>query len=994
VAAASDQALLEAALSTPAGQRKDLGGEMAKAYNPKLVEAAWYAWWEKCGFFTPANGSSKPKFVIVIPPPNVTGALHIGHALTNSIQDTIVRWRRMGGYETLWVPGTDHAGIATQTVVEKKLLRERGVTRQQLGREAFLKEVFVWKEQYGDTICSQLRRLGSSLDWSRERFTMDAMLSEAVQAAFIQLHSKGLIYRENRLVNWCCALKTAISDIEVDYVELTGCTKMKVPGHKELVEFGAITSFAYKLEDGSEIVVATTRPETMLGDTAVAVHPEDPRYTHLHGKFVLHPFVDRRIPIITDAELVDMSFGTGAVKITPAHDPNDFASGKRHSLEFINILSEDGKINETGGAAFCGMLRFEARTAIVAALEAKGLLRGKADNPMRLGLCSRSKDVIEPMMKPQWWVSCAGMAADAAAAVRSGEMQITPVEQNATWFRWLDNIRDWCVSRQLWWGHRIPAYYILLEEEASAGGGTPGGASERLDRWVVAADAPSALAAAQLRFPGSKVSVSQDEDVLDTWFSSGIFPFSVFGWPNQTADLRDFYPTSLLETGHDILFFWVARMVMMGLALTGTVPFKQVYLHAMVRDAHGRKMSKSLGNVIDPVHVIEGISLPALHATLESGNLEASEVQKAKAGQTTDFPDGIAECGTDALRFALVAYTSQGRDINLDIQRVVGYRHWCNKLWNATRFAMMNLGEGFRPAAAPDVGAFALRARWIMSRLNQAIATVNRCMEKYDFSGATTALYAFWQYELCDVYIELVKPVTSSPDISEAEKRSTLEALFLAVEAGLRLLHPFMPFVTEELWQRLPRAPAVPADVQTIMLAPYPTASPAWADEAAEADMEQALAAIKAARSLRAAYGLLPKARPGLFLLARSDAAAASAGRTATEVRALSSSESVTVVRDAGEVPQGCAVEVVDDALSVYLHLRGAVDARAEIDKLHKKIALLTKSLQSLERQAAAEDYERKVPPPVRADNADKMVKLATEIAAAETAIADFSALL
>ena len=891
--------------------------------------------------------------------------------------------------------GTDHAGIATQTVVEKKLVREKGITRQQLGREAFLREVFAWKEQYGNTICSQLRRLGSSLDWSRERFTMDAMLSEAVQEAFVQLHAKGLIYRENRLVNWCCALKTAISDIEVDYQELTGRTMLKVPGHTEPVEFGVITSFGYPLDGGDgEIVVATTRPETMLGDTAVAVHPDDPRYTHLHGRSVVHPFSGRKIPIITDAELVDMSFGTGAVKITPAHDPNDFATGKRHGLQFINIFTEDGRINEQGGSQFGGLLRFQARTAVVAALQEKGLLRGVADNPMRLGLCSRSKDVIEPVMKPQWWVSCASMAASAAEAARNGDLQILPPEQNATWFRWLDGIRDWCVSRQLWWGHRIPAWYIHFEGE-SVSSHAPGGPSEQLDRWVVARDADAARTAAQARFPGRNVSsVTQDEDVLDTWFSSGLFPFSVFGWPHDTADLRDFYPTSLLETGHDILFFWVARMVMMGFALTGRSPFKQVYLHAMVRDAHGRKMSKSLGNVIDPVHVIEGISLERLHATLEGGNLDPAEVSRAKAGQVADFPEGIAECGTDALRFALVAYTSQGRDINLDINRVVGYRHWCNKLWNATRFAMMNLGTAFEPQHVPQVAAFPLRARWMMSRLNGAIATVNAAMERYDFAGATSALYSFWQYELCDVYIELVKPVTSAADVSDADKAGTLEALYRAMELGLRLLHPFMPFVTEELWQRLPRSADVPGDVKTIMLAPYPQAVPAWTDALAEADMEQAQAVVRGARSLRNSYGLLPKTRTSVYVLCRTDAAAESAQRTWTDVRALSSAESVTVLRDAEQVPPGCAMELVNDAISVYVSLKGAVDAKGEITKLQKKIEQLGTSLANLKKQSAAADYETKVPAHVRADNADKMTKLATEIAAAEKGVEDFTALL
>ena len=544
------------------------------------------------------------------------------------------------------------------------------------------------------------------MDWSRERFTMDEMLSKAVKEAFVRMHKDGLIYRDNRLVNWCCRLKTAISDIEVDHVDLEGSKEMSVPGQDGPVEFGSIWSFAYKYADGEgEIVVATTRPETMLGDTAVAVHPDDPRYKAVQGKMLVHPFNGRKIPVICDAELVDMSFGTGAVKITPAHDPNDFMTGKRHNLEFINMLTEEGLVNDEGGEKFKGMKRFTARKAVIAALDELGLYRGKEDNPMRLGLCSRSKDVIEPMLKPQWWVNCQQMAADACEAARTKDLEILPNFMEPTWFRWLENIRDWCISRQLWWGHRIPAYYVRFEGETETDAGMPGGSSENLDRWVIGREEDEARAEAEKKFPGKAFTLVQDEDVLDTWFSSGLFPFSVFGWPDNTADLAEFYPTSLLETGHDILFFWVARMVMMGMKLTGKVPFKQVYLHAMVRDAHGRKMSKSLGNVIDPLHVIEGISLADLNKTLEGGNLDEKEVKKAQAGQAADYPEGIPECGTDAMRFALVAYTAQGRDINLDVLRVVGYRHWCNKMFNAVRFAMMNLGEGYEPPAAALTGA-------------------------------------------------------------------------------------------------------------------------------------------------------------------------------------------------------------------------------------------------------------------------------------------------
>ena len=613
--AAEMKAWIDAAKGTPAGQKKSVLGEMPKGYSPQAVEAAWYEWWEASGYFKADEDPSKEPFVMVIPPPNVTGSLHIGHALTNSIQDTIIRWRRMSGYSALWVPGTDHAGIATQTVVEKKIHREMGKTRHDLGREGFLEEVWKYVDDYGHRITNQLRRLGSSLDWSKSVFTMDSVRSNAVNEAFVKMHDMGLIYRDNRLVNWCCKLKTAVSDIEVDYIDVPKRMGISVPGYDEPVEFGAITSFAYPYEDGTgEIVVATTRPETMFGDTAVAVHPDDERYKPVIGKYLVHPVNGRRIPVIADAELVDPEFGTGAVKITPAHDPNDFATGKRHNLEFINILDDNGCLNTNGTGQFAGQRRFDARVSIVEFLKEKGLFRGVEDNEMRLGICSRSKDVIEPVLKPQWWVSCEDMAAKACDAVRSKELEIIPAEYESTWFRWMENIRDWCISRQLWWGHRIPAYYIAFEDEAESG--APGAPSEIMTNWVIGRNEEEALQRAQEKYPGRKFSLHQDEDVLDTWFSSGLFPFSVFGWPSDSIDLGRFFPGALLETGHDILFFWVARMVMMSQTLTGKLPFKQVYLHSLVRDAHGRKMSKSLGNVIDPIAVIEGITLEDLHKTL------------------------------------------------------------------------------------------------------------------------------------------------------------------------------------------------------------------------------------------------------------------------------------------------------------------------------------------------------------------------------------------
>jgi len=728
--------------TTPAGEKKNVhAAEMTPAYHPQAVEAAWDSWWTAQGYFSadPAVAEAageEGRFVMVIPPPNVTGSLHLGHALTSSIEDCMARWHRMCGKPVLWLPGTDHAGIATQTVVEKRLKKERGLSRHDLGREDFMKEVWKWKETFGNKITSQLRHMGVSTDWGRERFTMDEGLSASVKEAFVRLHEDGLVYRENRLVNWCCTLRSAISDIEVEYLELEKRTRLSVPGHDpaKRYEFGAITSFAYLIADpstpGEEIVVATTRPETMLGDTAVAVHPEDPRYTHLHGKYVLHPFDGRRIPIITDAELVDMTFGTGAVKITPAHDPNDFLCGKRHGLEFLTVFTEDGAIHADAPAPFGGMMRFDAREAVTKALEAKGLLRGKADNKMRLGQCSRTGDIIEPLIKPQWYIKCDTMAAKAVKAVRSGELRIEPKDHEKTWFYWMENIKDWCVSRQLWWGHRIPAYRVSLAGRPAL--------PESGDAWVVARSVEEARGMAAQRFgvPVEDVNLTQDEDVLDTWFSSGLFPFSTFGWPNtEHPDFKAFYPNTVLETGWDILFFWVARMVMMGQQLTGKLPFKTVYLHSMVRDKYGRKMSKSLGNVVDPLEVIYGCSLEVLQAKISEGNLPAKEVEAALKAQKLDFPDGIPECGADALRFGLLAYTVQGRDVNLDINRVVGYRQFCNKLWNATRFALAHLTpEKYKPVPLGDTVEelatsphLAVRDRWILSRLNHAIATTSEC---------------------------------------------------------------------------------------------------------------------------------------------------------------------------------------------------------------------------------------------------------------------------
>ncbi|KAL0233182.1 hypothetical protein GEMRC1_011927 [Eukaryota sp. GEM-RC1] len=781
--------------STVPGEKKDLSQPMLSAYQPDAVESSWYAWWEQQGYFKPSDDPDKPVFSMVIPPPNVTGSLHLGHALTNTVQDIIIRFKRMTGHAALWVPGTDHAGIATQTVVERMIKKNENKTRHDLGREAFVEKVWEWKNDYGSRIFKQLRLLGSSLDWSKEVFTMDEPRSHAVQECFVRFAEEGLIYRDSRLVNWDCTLRTAISDIEVDYITIEKPTKIVVPGYEKKIEFGVLIHFAYPVVDSNEeVVVATTRIETMLVDTAVAVHPNDERYKHLHGKSVLHPFSGKQLPIICDSELVDMEFGTGCVKITPAHDPNDFEVGKKHGLPMINMLNNDGTLNDECGE-FKGMKRFDARYAVVAALEEKGLFRDKSANPMRLGICSRSNDVIEPVIRPQWFVDCKDMANQALEAVAQGELEVTPAEHVKIWNRWLGNIRDWCVSRQLWWGHRIPAYYVSLKSDDEF-------ANEDPKRWVIAKTQEEAVVKAnklvvELGHSLDEIaSVKQDEDVLDTWFSSGLFPFSAFGWPNQTEELDRFFPTSVLETGHDILFFWVARMVMMSLKLTGKLPFSKVWLHAMVRDAHGRKMSKTLGNIIDPVDVIYGISLEDLHNKLYEGNIDPKEIQKAIKGQKADFPTGIPECGADALRLTLSSYMSQGRDINLDVNRVVTFRNFGNKLWNATKFVMMNLktDEGsftFNQDYIFDPQGQSLAERWILSKLSFALKEVHDNINRFELGPAALAAHNWWLHEFCDVFIEISKGSTQQ------------DVLFFCLEAGLRMLHPFMPFITEELWQRL-----------------------------------------------------------------------------------------------------------------------------------------------------------------------------------------------
>ncbi|KAL9181914.1 hypothetical protein ACHAXT_012257 [Thalassiosira profunda] len=992
---------------TPKGEKKDLSSEpMADAYHPEAVEAAWQDWWEARGFYScdpkEAEGESDDeKFVMVIPPPNVTGSLHLGHALTAAVEDTLTRWHRMLGHATLYVPGTDHAGIATQSVVEKMIMKQDPPqNRHDLGREAFVKKVWEWKGEYGNRITTQLRRLGSSVDWSRERFTMDEMCSRAVVEAFNRFHEDGLLYRAERLGNWSCALKSAISDIEVDNLELEGRTFLEVKTHKGnpkddrgRYEFGVLTSFQYPIEGSEEkLTVATTRLETMLGDTGVAIHPEDPRYTHLHGKHVVHPFNGRRIPIITDATLVDMEFGTGAVKITPAHDPNDYECGKRHSLEFITMLTPDGAVNHNG-SQFEGMMRYDARIAVEEALKEKGLYVGKQPNKMRLALCSRSGDILEPMITPQWYVNCTGMAKRSTDAVRNGELKIVPAEHERTWFHWLDNIRDWCISRQLWWGHQIPAWFATKKGEE----GVLKTDMKNNDRWIVARNEDEAYAKAEklLGCSRSVLVLERDEDVLDTWFSSGLFPFSVMGWPEQTDDLKAFYPTSLLETGLDILFFWVARMVMMGLQLTDKLPFHTVYLHAMVRDKDGRKMSKSLGNVIDPLEVISGCTLDSLLSKLDAGNLPAKEVARAKKDQQADFPDGIPECGSDALRFGLLAYTVQGRDVNLDLARVVGYRMFCNKLWNATKFALQFVSD-FSPS--PNLldelmgsGKMAIRDKFIISRLMACCETVNGCFGNYKFGDAQQASYSFWMNDLCDVYLELIKPVVYDKSEENKDHRWAAQAsLWVAIEAGLRILHPMMPFVTEELWQRLPgRGTLGDSEPESIMLAKFPQCNNAYRNVECEESMETTMKIVRACRSLRQQYSIANKVLTHYFVKMASGQPEAAAKSQTDDIKTLGKAESVDINLDESAVPKSVGIVVVDESTTVLMDIKGLVDYAAEIKKLEKQLGKTAGPLKQLETKMAAPGYEDNVKDEVKASNTERMEAMKKKMADIEEALAN-----
>lgn len=973
---------------TPKGEKKilkPLDDDYHKAYIPSVVESAWYDWWEKEGFHEPEftkDGEVKPagSFVITIPPPNVTGALHIGHALATSLQDVMIRWERMKGKTVLYLPGCDHAGISTQSVVENMLYNRRnGMTRHDLGREKFVETVWDWKDEYHKKINTVMRRLGGSLDWKREAFTMDENLSAGVRTLFVQMHDEGLIYRANRLVNWCTKLNTALSNLEVDQKELEGSTKIDVPGYDKKIEFGSIWNFKYPIDGTDETIeVATTRPETMLGDTGVAVHPQDDRYKHLIGKFVKHPFVDRLIPIFGD-ETVERDFGTGAVKITPAHDFNDFKRGKDNKLEFINILNDDGTMNSNAGP-FEGHKRFDVRYTIITELEKKGLYVGKDNNKMVIPLCSKSKDVIEPVMKPQWWMNMKPLAEPAIEAVKNGSINLKPASAEATYYRWMEGIDDWCLSRQLWWGHQVPAYYVKLKNGPAY--------DTEADYWVCGQTEAEAREKAQKKYPGQEFDLERDPDCLDTWFSSGLWPFSTLGWPNKTHDLEKLYPTSVLETGWDILFFWVARMIMFGIKVTGKVPFTEVYCHSLVRDSEGRKMSKSLGNVIDPVDIMEGITLQALNEKLKVGNLAPKEIERATKWQKSAFADGIDECGADALRFSLVNYTTGGGDIAFDVKVMRSYRNFCNKIYQATKFVLGNLPADFTPKAqGGKTGKESLPERWILHKMNTCAKEINDALGKREFSRSTQVVHNYWLYELCDVYIENSKSIIR--DGTPEERASALDTLYTALENALTMIHPFMPFLTEELWQRLPRRPS--DETRSIVVASYPQYDAKLDDPVSERDYDIILGCSKGVRSLIQEYSI--KENGKAFVQPLTEEAYATASKEAASIKVLSgkyvSELTVLKANEAPSVP--AAVYPVSSSVAVFLELQGSVDASREIEKAKPKMQKTAKAVE--EQQKLINTLGDKVGAEVKALEEQKLHDLRTEQKVFEQSIERFEQL-
>ena len=905
---------------------------MEKIYAPHSIEQRWYQTWEEKGYFaTKQEGES---YCIMIPPPNVTGSLHMGHAFQDTIMDALTRFHRMKGYSTLWQPGTDHAGIATQMVVER-LCNAEGKTRHDLGREKFLKKVWQWKEESGGTITRQLRRMGSSLDWDRERFTMDEGMSDAVQAVFIKLYEEGLIYRGKRLVNWDPVLHTAVSDLEVLSEE----------------ENGSMWHLRYPLSNGQGyLVVATTRPETMLGDAAVAIHPNDDRYKHLLGEFVELPLTGRRIPIIAD-EYVDPEFGTGCVKITPAHDFNDYDVWTRHRhTSMIQDLPHGGLINIfTVDAAirgnvedeinlipqkYCGLDRFEARKQIIADLEVEGLLEKIADHKLMVPRGDRTNSIIEPLLTDQWYVKVGPLAEPAIAAVENGDIKFVPDNWKNTYFDWMRNIQDWCISRQIWWGHRIPAWYDNL-------GNIYVGNSEQAIR--------------EKHNLSTDYVLKQDEDVLDTWFSSALWPFSTLGWPENTETLAKHYPTSVLVTGFDIIFFWVARMIMMGLKFQGVVPFKEVYIHGLVRDAEGQKMSKSKGNVLDPIDIIDGIELDSLIAKRTAGMMQPHLAKKIEQDTRKHFPDGIQSYGTDALRFTFASLASTGRDIRFDLARTEGYRNFCNKVWNAARFVLMNTEEqdnGLTDALC----TYTQVDRWIISRLNQVTAITSNAIDNYRFDLAAQAIYEFTWNEYCDWYLELAKISLQSDDVTL--QRATRKTLLTVLESILRLAHPIMPFITEEIWQRV--APLAGIQAESIMLQPYPVADNSHIDNSAIAEINWVMNFILGVRRIRGEMNIAPSKPLPVLLQNGSIIDQSYLSNSSIYLQRLGRLESITWLSNDDTTPES-AIALVGE-LKILIPIAGLIDKDAELIRLDKEIQKIKNDLPRIQGKLSNPTFINKAP--------------------------------
>ncbi|HET6629935.1 MAG TPA: valine--tRNA ligase [Woeseiaceae bacterium] len=905
---------------------------MNKTYDPTNIEQRQYARWEQNGYFAP-SGSGEP-YCIMIPPPNVTGTLHMGHAFQDTIMDALIRYQRMRGRNTLWQVGTDHAGIATQMVVERQL-NAAGTSRRELGREAFTERVWQWKQESGGHICRQLRRMGASVDWTRERFTMEPALSAAVAEVFVRLFDEGLIYRGKRLVNWDPVLHTALSDLEVLQSE----------------ESGQLWRFRYPLADGNgHLVIATTRPETMLGDTAVAVHPDDERYRHLVGRDAVLPLVGRRIPIIADG-YVDPEFGTGCLKITPAHDFNDYEVGLRHELPIINILDDNAAINDTAPAAYRGLDRFAAREKIVEDMHAQGLLEGTDDHKLAVPRGDRSGAVIEPYLTDQWYVKIQPLADPAIEAVRSGRIRFVPENWAKTYFDWMLKIEDWCISRQLWWGHRIPAWY-----DGEGRVYVARSVAEARDKYGLAGDLP----------------LRRDEDVLDTWFSSGLWPFSTLGWPEDTADLRTFYPGNVLVTGFDIIFFWVARMIMLGLKFMDEVPFHEVYIHGLIRDQDGQKMSKSKGNVLDPLDLVDGIDLESLVAKRTTGLMQPHLAPKIEAATRRQFPDGIEAYGADALRYTFAALATTGRDIRFELGRIEGYRKFCNKLWNAAQYVLMNTGD-YREAQA-ELGP---ADRWIRSRLNRVIAVVHEHFAAYRLDLAAQALYDFAWHEFCDWYLELSKPVLQSGTSPATAIQGAKQTLLDVLETLLRLLHPLIPFITEELWGEVAKRAGVEGD--SIMLQPFPEASDERDDTSAEEEMAWVMGFILGIRQIRGEMDIAPGKELAVLLQQASERDVRRATEHAHLLQRVGRIESIRRLGE-GEAAPASATALLGD-LKLLVPMKGAIDVGAERARLEKQRDRTQKDLERSNAKLANANFVNNAPAGVVTQEKERTADFERQIA-------------